>query len=178
MIPAEAFYQNFNAAFGAPADLVRKGRRGAKWKWVAAGHEIELSFAVDRKAAGIPDAPGAFWPLLSWQGPRYGARDDGTVSYYQYATEADITEIQSMRRAVVQKVVSRAQPNKLLSVYVEGLDTPLRPNHPQVGLFYFDERDAAAWGGWFGARIAAWRERFAAAPETLESYCRRVLWPR
>lgn len=113
--------------------------------------------------------PGEFRPDISWQ---------GTVSYYQYASEAELAQMQGLRRAVVQKVVARAQPSPLLAVIVDGLDIPLRAQHPDVALYYFDEHDAAAWGGWFGARIAAWCERFAAAPETLEDYCRRVLWRR
>ena len=124
---------------------------------------------MNRSGAGRPDVPGEFRPEISWQ---------GTVSYYQYASEAELAELQALRRGVVQKVAAQARPNPTLASYVDGLDIPLRAQHPDVWLYYFDERDAAAWGGWFGARIAAWCARFAAAPETLESYCRRVLWPR
>jgi hypothetical protein len=84
--------------------------------------------------------------------------------------------MQVLRRGVVQKVVAQARPNPLLSVIVRGLDLPLLPQHPHVALYFFDADDATAWGGWFAERIAAWCERFAAMPETLESYCWRVLW--
>jgi hypothetical protein len=120
--------------------------------------------------------PGEFRAVLSWQGPRAGARDDGTVSYYQYAGAVDLAAMQALRRSVVQKVAARAQSNKLLSVMIEGLDLPLLPQHPDVALYYFDGGDAAAWGDWFGSRIGAWIEAFEGAPETLETYCWRVLW--
>jgi hypothetical protein len=133
-----------------------------------AGHELRIAFPASRKAAGLPDVPGEFRPVIDWR---------GTVSYYQHASAADVAEMRALRRAVVQKVVAHAHPNPLLSAIVEGLDLPLLPQHPDVALYYFDERDAQAWGGWFGARIAAWRERFAAQPENLDAWCRRVLWP-
>ena len=130
---------------------------------------MRLGFPVNRRSAGLPDVPGEFRPEITWQ---------GAVSYYQYTGEADLKEMQALRRAVVQKVVARARPNPLLTVIADSVDIPWRAQHPDIALYYFDEHDAAAWGGWFGARIAAWLERFAAAPETLEGYCRRVLWPR
>ena len=160
LIPATAFHLAFNAAFAPAAAAAGLLRRGANWKLAVAGHEMRLGFPVSRKTAGLADVPGEFRPEISWQ---------GTVSYYQYAGEADRAEMQSMRRDVVQKIVARSRPSPLLSAIVDGLDLPLLPQHPDVALYYADERDAVAWGGWFGARIAAWCERFAAAPETLES---------
>ena len=164
MIAAKDFY----AAFGA----------AAKWKGPLAGHELNVAFTVNRRAAGIADAPGEFWPVIAWDGPKHGPRDDGTVSYYQYVTGAEAVEIQALRRSVVQKVAARVPPNSLLETIITGLDLPLRPNHPHVALYYFDEGDAAAWGAWFGGHMSAWCGRFAAAPETLESWCRRVLWQK
>jgi hypothetical protein len=137
---------------------------------------MKLAFPVSAKSAGLPDVPGEFWPVMSWQGPRAGARDDGTVSYYQYADTGDLESMQALRRSIVQKVAARAQPNKLLSVMIEGLDLPLLPQHPHVALYYFDDDDAAAWGDWFGRRMGAWIRRFEGAPETLDAYCWRVLW--
>jgi len=166
LIPAEAFHLAFDAAFAPAAAAAGLSRRGTKWKLVVAGHGLQLGFPVNRRSAGLPDVPGEFRPEIAWQ---------GTVSYYQYASEADFQEMRALRRAVVQKVVAHAQPNRLLTVIVDGLDIPLRVQHPDVALYYFDENDAAAWGGWFGARVSAWLARFTAAPETLEAWCRRVL---
>jgi hypothetical protein len=125
---------------------------------------------VNPKAAGIPDCPGEFWPVIAWNGPRHGPRDDGTVSYYQY--EADLGSMQETRRNVVEKARDCPYWETLRS----GLDLPLVAQAPHVALYYFDEDDAVAWGMWFGARIGKWLRRFAAAPETLESWAWRVLW--
>jgi hypothetical protein len=137
---------------------------------------MRLAFPVSARSAGLPDVPGEFRPVISWQGPRAGAADDGTVSYYQYAGTGDIAAMQALRRSVVSKVAARAQPNRLLSVIIEGLDLPLLPQHPDIALYYFDNDDAAAWGRWFGGHIGAWIEAFEGAPETLEAHCWRVLW--
>lgn len=170
LIPAKAFHLAFDTAFAPAAAAAGLARRGTKWKLIVASHALQLGFPVNRKGAGLSDVPGEFRPEFSWQG--------GTVSYYQYASEADLAEMQALRRAVVQRVVAQARPNPILASTIDGLDIPLRAQHPDVWLYYFDEHDAAAWGGWFGARIAAWLARFGAAPETLDSWCRRVLWPR
>ena len=165
LIPAKAFHLAFDTAFAPAAAAAGLARRGTKWKLIVASHALQLGFPVNRKGAGLSDVPGEFRPELSWQ---------GTVSYYQYTSETDRSEMQALRRAVVQKVVARARPNTLLTVIVDGLDIPLRVQHPDVALYYFDENDAAAWGGWFGARVSAWLARFTATPETLEAWCRRV----
>jgi hypothetical protein len=127
---------------------------------------------VNPKAAGIPDCPGEFWPVISWSGPRHGPRDDGSVSYYQYETE--LAAMQAIRRAVLEKPAVRGCA--YLSTLRAGLELPLLPQHPHVALYFTDEQDARAWGGWFGGRIGVWLRRFAAAPETLESWAWRVLW--
>lgn len=131
---------------------------------------------MNPKIAGLPDTPGEFWPVISWKGPGGGARDDGTVSYYQYATSDDLSDMQRLRRGVVQKVIARAPPDKPFAVLLGGLDLPLAPQHPHVALYYFDAGDGTAWGAWFAARIGDWSARFQAAPETLDRYCWRVLW--
>jgi len=166
LIPAEAFHLAFDAAFAPAAAAAGLSRRGTKWKLVVAGHGLQLGFPVNKRGAGLADIPGEFRPQLSWQ---------GTVSYYQYTSEAELMEMQALRRGVVQKVVARGRRNAILASTIDGLDIPLRAQHPDVWLYYFDHHDAAAWGGWFGARVSAWLARFTAAPETLEAWCRRVL---
>jgi hypothetical protein len=127
---------------------------------------------VNPKAAGIADCPGEFWPVISWNGPRHGPRDDGSVSYYQY--EAELAPMQALRRAVLEKAAVGQCPG--LPGLREGLEFPLRPQTPHVALYYVDEGDARAWGGWFGDHVAAWLRRFTATPETLDAWCWRELW--
>jgi hypothetical protein len=43
---------------------------------------------------------------------------------------------------------------------------------------YWSSEDATAWGKLFGASIGGWLSRFLANPETLEAWCRRVLWSK
>ena len=173
MIRAELFYAEFNAAFAPGAQnagLKRSGRKGAKWKQ----QDLEFNFRVNQKRAGIPDCPGEFWPDISWSGPRHDARDDGTVSYYQY--EPDVRAMQELRRALLDR--SEVRRCVYLATLRDMVDQGLAPQGPHTALFYYDERDARAWGAWFGDHIGAWLRRFAAAPETLDAWCWRVLWDK
>jgi hypothetical protein len=163
------FHEAF-APSAADAGLTRRGRKGAKWT----NRELEFNFRVNPKAAGIADCPGEFWPVISWNGPRYGPRDDGTVSYYQYVTQSDLGAIQAMRSTVLEKQAVRGCP--YLQTLREGLEPPFYPQQPHSGLFYVDEEDARAWGGWFGGNIAGWLKKFTASPETLEAWVWRVVW--
>lgn len=163
------FHETF-APPAADAGLTRRGRKGAKWT----NRELEFNFRVNPKAAGIPDCPGEFWPVISWSGPRYGPRDDGSVSYYQY--ETDLEAMRAMRHRVVEKPAIRGCG--YLQTLRSGLELPLLAQHPHAALYYVDEEDARAWGSWFGSRIGEWLRRFAAAPETLESWAWRVLWKK
>lgn len=94
--------------------------------------------------------------MISWNGPRHGPRDDGTVSYYQYETE--LASMPAIQRAVLEKPAVQA------CAYLATLRSIV------------DEEDARTWGGWFAGRIAEWLRRFSAAPETLETWAWRVLW--
>ena len=171
MIRAEVFYREFDAAFAPAArqaGLTRRGRTGAKWR----SAELEFNFRVNPKASMIPECPGEFSPRIAWSGPRHGPRDDGTVSYYQY--EPELAAMQAILRATLEKPAVRACP--YLPTLRSMVEQPLVPQRPDASLYYADEEDARVWGAWFGTRIAEWLHRFAAAPETLESWAWRVLW--
>jgi len=182
MIRADAFYPAFHAAFaGAAGDagFRRQGRKGSKWKIRAAGDDLHFNFRVNPKASAIPGWPGEFWPVIVWDGKRYNTRDDGTISYYQYVTAAELEAVQAMRRAVVEKIAAQ-DPLKLgrdhLQIFFSSVELPLPPQNPHVGLYYFDEAHAAMWGKWFADNIGEWLRRFCARPETLERWAWRVLW--
>jgi hypothetical protein len=134
---------------------------------------------VNPKVSAIPGWPGEFWPVIVWDGKRYNGRDDGTISYYQYLSAAELEAVQAMRRAVVEKTAAE-DPLKLgrdyLQLFFSSVELPLTPQNPHVGLYYFDETDAAMWGTWFGDHIGEWLRRFGAGPETLERWAWRVLW--
>jgi len=110
LIPAEAFHLAFDAAFAPAAAAAGLSRRGTKWKLVVAGHGLQLGFPVNKRGAGLADIPGEFRPQLSWQ---------GTVSYYQYTSEAELMEMQALRRGVVQKVVARGRRNAILASTID-----------------------------------------------------------
>jgi hypothetical protein len=182
MIRADAFYSAFDTAFASAAGdagFRRQGRQGSKWKIRAAGDDLHFNFRVNPKASAIPGAPGEFWPVIVWDGKRYNSRDDGTVSYYQYLTAAELETVQAMRRAVVENAAAQ-DPLQLgrdhLRIFFSSVELPLTPQNPHVGLYYFDAADAAMWGKWFGEHIGDWLRRFGAEPETLERWARRVLW--
>ena len=101
-------------------------------------------------------------------------RDDGTVSYYQY--ERDLDAMQELRRSVLDRSEVRRCP--YLATLRDMVDQGLAPQGPHTPLFYYADGDAHAWGAWFGDHIAEWLRRFAAAPETLDVWCWRVLWDK
>ncbi|MFZ2956222.1 MAG: hypothetical protein WA705_04975 [Candidatus Ozemobacteraceae bacterium] len=188
MIKAELFRRSFEGGFtpnASSTELVRQSGKLIKWEKSFDGNRLVLIFPVNPKASAIPYCPGEFWPVIYWTGPKYNERDDGLISYYQYASQADIEEIQQLRKAVIKKVgeqnvfdheVYHGIRDASLGSILAGLDAPLAPNHPHTALYYLDEDDAESWGAWFGSHIEAWIVRFRAAPETLEAWCWRNIW--
>lgn len=70
----------------------------------------------------------------------------------------------------------REQRDVSLRTMQSFIDLGLRPAWPDSGLYYLDESDAQTWGSQIGSQLPVWIERYAAMPETLEAYMRRVQW--
>jgi hypothetical protein len=188
MIKSAQVTRAFDDAFTPSAQragLVRVRSKTSKWVLRQNGGDLHFQFQVNPKASAIPYCPGELWALVVWGGPRYNERDDGTVSYFQYTTDAENTSIQQQVKAVIKKVHHqnefenegfRAMRDMMVGIIDAGLEMPPEPRIPNYSLYYLDEADVTAWGQWFARHIAQWIERFQAAPETLEGWAWRVLW--
>lgn len=189
MIKAPVFYQAFSAGvvpLARSLGFERPKADKAKWSATLPQGVLTLDFVVNPKASAIPHCPGEFWPVITWTGPKYDDHDDGTVSWYQYTTDGEIRQIQDLRRAALNRTaaqetfendVYRQMRDTSLAMIELGFDDSLpKPHLPHTPLYYLTEVDAAHWGAWFGKHLPTWVERFQARPETLSSWCWRVLW--
>lgn len=127
--------------------------------------------------------PSKFMPTITWSGPRYGSRDDGGVSYYQYAAPEDVERIVTLRSIIVDRfLASLTPPTNDIESRLRGFlalstkDVP-RPQW-EPWLPACSQTDARNWGEFFGDSMKLWTERFSAAPETKEAWAWRVLWKR
>jgi hypothetical protein len=157
---------------------------------------LNFFFEVNPKSGSMPGWPGNFRPVIEAAELRYSARDDGTVSWYQFADEAMMEAMRAQQRSVLDKVAAQASvPKKdvspdeaklaqflrdslktCLNMMRADLAQPFEPRLPHAPLYYLDEADAQRWGALLGAGLDAWIARWRAEPETLEAHMWRVHW--
>lgn len=141
---------------------------------------------MNPKASAIPHQPGEFWPeLVAPPGIRDPLRpDDGTLSWYQFTTPAQVADIQQLRQAVVDSVPLRGSSDNVM-LEITGMDAGYpemltanapEPRMPHTRLYYATETDAESWGRLFGAELPGWLDAFVAEPETLQQHMWRVHW--
>ena len=187
MIESDRFYSAFDAglcAVGLPAAFRRRRGKPSRYDCALPGGTLAFWFQVNSKASAIPNQPGEFRPSITAP-DRGGGQDDATVSWYQYADEAMIAAFLAQQARVRDHVAAqtdfgldiwRQQRDISLRTMQSFIDLGLRPAWPDSGLYYLDESDAQAWGRLIGTQLPAWIERYAAMPETLDAYMRRVHW--
>lgn len=183
---AEEFYASFEPAFSpgaSAAGLIRSRGRALKWTYQDGGAPaLAVGFRLNRK--NLASYPGEFMPDISWNGVRFGPRDSGDVSFYQYALPEETEEVSTLRKRIVSKFIAEAHREAELSdersltrLIADASQRKIVPNQAPW-LPYWDAEDVAAWGRLFGASIGGWMSRFLASPETLEAWCWRVLWSK
>lgn len=188
MIKSDVFYQAFEAGFAktlAP-DLLRRSRGKIPKYSVQTPHDtLSFWFQVNGKASALPYQPGEFWPVIDAKQMRYGPRDNGTVSWYQYTDAAMQDAMAQLRQQVYAKTqaqrqfdygLGRQMRDLWLMVAKDSLDYELRPGFPHTRLFYLDAADAMQWGELLGNQMQAWLQRYGEQPETLEMHMWRVEW--
>lgn len=188
MIKSDRFYDAFGQGVAQACPLEPQLRRRGKIPKYQADTpvgSVNLWFKVNGKASALPYQAGEFWPVIEAASLRYNARDDGTLSWYQFADEADQNEMRSLQQGVRDKVAAleNIQPEfwarirdsnvRFMSDFIE---MGFRVGHPHTSLYYLDEEDAQNWGRLLGRQLQGWLDRFRAAPETLEGYMWRVHW--
>ena len=188
MIKSDQFYAAFSKGLAQVCPIeAQLRRRGRIPKCVANTPvgKVDIWFKVNGKASALPFQPGEFWPVLEVADLRFNDRDDGTLSWYQYADESNQEEMLNQQKVVMRKVagqnnieprlweVSRDVSVRSMADFIE---MGFRVGFPHTSLYYLDEEDAFVWGGILGKQLPDWLERFCAAPETLEGYMWRVHW--
>jgi hypothetical protein len=190
MIKSDIFYARFDEGFGAAVQRLPVRRlkgKVSKYELASASGPVQLLFQVNPKASAMPYAPGEFWPVLTAPASlrRGEPSDDGTISWYQYTSDADHQAVQALQRRVYEKVAAqeafshelyRDLRDQSLEMMRTVIEPPLEPRFPSTPLHYLDGDDAQAWGALFAAQLPGWLERFQASPETLERYMWRVHW--
>jgi hypothetical protein len=140
---------------------------------------------VHPKALPLPFQPGVFWPAVEAPAAIRHAeeRDDGTVSWYQYISESDVSAIQRLRLEVLDRTARQEIPahdpngagrDDAVSMLGPLLRLPPEPRIPDAPLPYLGADDAARWGELLTGQLPAWVERFDAMPETLVTFTWRT----
>jgi hypothetical protein len=183
-VNAKEFRAAFETTFAPAAHAAGLQRRGGRApKWIDRAREGgTLTFGVRLSLKNVAFYPFEFMPDISWDGPRYNARDTGEVSYYQYILPAQAAEFLALQKHVVDEFVARARretperdSDNLAAMLSSHWQMSLRP-HVDSWLQYFTADHAMEWGRLFGSDLGGWISRFRASPETREGWCWRVLW--
>jgi hypothetical protein len=190
MIKSDIFYTRFDEGFRAAVERLpvrRLKRKVSTYELAGSSGPVQLLFPVNPKASAMPYAPGEFWPVITAPAPLRSGEpsDDGTISWYQYTSDADNQEVQALQRRVYDKVASqemfshelyRDLRDQSLAMMRTAIEAPPEPRFPSTPLHYLDGDDAQAWGALFATQLPDWLARFEANPETLERYMWRAHW--
>ncbi len=152
-----------------------------KWKYALADGAFHFSISTNFKAAGLQEYLfwlGEFRLLLAWQRGRGKHKQMFDVSLFQYANETEIATYRELQRQALQKFFDERSevPNGPLGMYLTDLSYGPKPNIAEW-CHYWDAADATSWGIWYATILSYWPARFLAAPETLDDWAWRVLWP-
>ena len=176
-LSADDFQARFEAAFAPVADalgMVRRGRRRLCWQHGHGPLSMAFDFALNPKpAAPLPDHPGEFALTISLPGNSNHPLAS-MVSLFQYTTDAEVDRYVAIESRAVARFVAE-HPDAAASFPPEA-PRPV-PNVSQW-CHFTDGDDVDAWAGWYAALVPEWIPRYQAAPESLEDWCWRVLWPQ
>lgn len=186
MIKSELFYAAFSKGIAEACPVEPHLRRRGKIPKYAAATPVgpvDVWFQVHAKASALPYQPGQFWPVVQAVDLRCTERDNGSLSWYQYADDAGQREMLEQQKAVMAKVAGQQMTDpdiwgplrdgtmRLMATVIE---VGFSVGSPHTPLFYLDEKDALDWGRILGRQLPPWLARFCAAPETLAGYMVRA----
>jgi hypothetical protein len=153
--------------------MVRRGRRRLCWQHGHGPLSMAFDFALNPKAAGpVPAHPGEFTLTISLPGNSNHPLAS-MVSLFQYTTGAEVDRYVAIEAQAIERFAA-ARP-ELASQFPAESQRPV-PNVSQW-CHFVDGDDVDRWAAWYAGLIPAWIPRYQAAPESLEDWCWRVLWP-
>lgn len=180
---AAEFYKHFEAAFAAASHdigLRRLKSPQPNWTAKAAVGIVSFKFSTNSRAAGLLPMlwPGEFRPLFEWSHLTGAERTREPLSFFQYADPGLVEGAVTLQRSAIQKYLrGRYEHESEREKWIAKFD-PFHKPVPNIEqwFYYFDAADALSWGRYFGGFIGKWLESFNQHPESLDSWCARVLW--
>jgi hypothetical protein len=173
---ADEFQARFEAVFAPVADalgMVRRRNRRLCWTFGRGALALAFDFALNPKASGqLPHYPGEFALTISLPGT--SPQPQATmVSLFQYTTDAEVDGYVAIEDLALQRFLA-GNPD-LATLFPPDLRRP----GPSIAQWchYVSGDDVQRWAGWYASVIPQWLPRYLAAPESLEDWCWRVLWP-
>jgi hypothetical protein len=180
MIKSDLFYAAFEAGFASQqtSPIITRNRGKIPKYCAAAGKEkVSFWFKVNPKASAMPPLPGVFWPEIKTEQFHANERDNGLVSWYQYASVPMKVEMKRLQWLVFTKFENltgfkyeswRGVRDAHIPTMRRFIEEDFRPQWPHAHLHYLDQEDAELWGKLFARQLVPWVEKFWADPETLD----------
>lgn len=183
-ITAAAFYDSFESVFGLirgnlPA-LRRFSGRVPKWRYRLPNGAISFAFVTSARAASLlPQMPGEFRLVVTWNHPADSGMLDEEVSLFQYMSDSDIASYAAYQRRALQKFLQYPGNASRRDLFPYAADIAWLPRPTdEEWCYYFDADDVYAWAEWYCHMLPTWLERFAAAPESRHHWTLRVMQQR
>ena len=170
----DAFQSRFEAVFGPVADAHGMRRRaGRRLCWQHGQGPLSMAFDFALNAKTAPFRPGEFALTISLPGNSNHPLAS-IVSLFQYLREDEADGWVAVETRALARAIADAP-----ELAAEFPAPPERPA-PNVSRWchFADLADVERWAQWYAAVVPAFIPRYRADPETLEDWCRRVLWPR
>jgi hypothetical protein len=183
-ITAAAFYDSFESVFaavrGGLPNLRRFSGRVPKWKYRLPDGSVSFAFVTSARAASLlPQMPGEFRLVVTWNHPADSVAVDEEVSLFQYTAEHDIAAYAAYQRRALQKFLQYPGNASRRDLFPYAADIAWLPRATdEEWCYYFDADDVYAWADWYCHILPAWLDRFAAAPESRQHWTKRVMQSR
>ena len=175
-LDADGFQSRFEAAFAPVADslaMVRRARRRLCWQHGHGPLSMAFDFALNPKAERPQAAyPGEFTLTISLPGNSNHPLAS-MVSLFQYTTENEVDRYVRIEGTAIDRFLAGSP--EMANLFPEGARRPAA--NVSQWCHFVDGDDVDRWAAWYAGLIPAWIPRYQAAPESLEDWCWRVLWP-
>ena len=183
-ITAAAFYDSFESVFGAIRSDLPKLRRYSgkvpKWRHPIPNGAVTFAFVTSARAASLlPQMPGEFRLLVSWNHTVTNAAVQDEVSLFQYTSESDIAAYAAYQRRALQKFLQYPGNASRRDLFPYAADIAWLPRATdEEWCYYFDADDVYAWAEWYCHILPLWLERFVKTPESRHDWTMRVMQSR
>src|SRR5688500_5140828 len=183
-ITAAAFYDSFESVFatirGDLPKLRRYSGRVPKWRHPVPNGSVSFAFVTSARAASLlPQMPGEFRLVVSWNHTDNSTAVQDDVSLFQYTSENDIASYAAYQRRALQKFLQYPGNASRRDLFPYAADIAWLPRATdEEWCYYFDADDVFAWAEWYCHILPLWLERFVKTPESRHQWTMRVMQSR